>query len=89
MRAVHTITIQGERIMNSMAWIGIIIWGVIVASFGLLSAHPPGEAATGGLQAQDVVFLVAGGLVTRLIGITGLLGFMGWIPGLRKEQGRA
>ena len=38
----YTITIEGERIMNSMAWIGIIIWGVIVAGFGLLSAHPPG-----------------------------------------------
>ncbi|MCA1246406.1 hypothetical protein [Massilia sp. MS-15] len=72
--------------MNSMAWIGIIVWGMIVAAFGLLSAHPPGEAAAGGLQAQDVVFLVAGGLLTCLIGITGLLGFMGWIPGLRKEK---
>lgn len=75
--------------MNSMAWIGIIIWGMIVAGFGLLSAHPPGETATGGLQAQDVLFLVAGGLVTCLIGVTGLLGFMGWIPGLRKENGHA
>ena len=27
--------------MNSMAWIGIIIWGMIVAAFGLLSAHSP------------------------------------------------
>lgn len=74
--------------MNSMAWIGIIIWGVIVAGFGLLSAHPPGEAA-GGLQPQDVLFLVAGGLVTCLIGVTGLLGFMGWIPGLRNEERQA
>lgn len=74
--------------MNSMAWIGIIIWGMIVAAFGLLSAHSPAEAA-GGLQPQDVLFLVAGGLVTCLIGVTGLLGFMGWIPGLRKENGHA
>jgi hypothetical protein len=85
---VQTKTIKGESIMNSMAWIGIIVWGVIVAGFGLLSAHPPGESA-GGLQPQDVVFLVAGGLITCLIGVTGLLGFMGWIPGLRKEQGHA
>ena len=75
--------------MNSMAWIGIIIWGMIVAAFGLLSAHPPAEAATSGLQPQDVLFLVAGGLVTCLIGVTGLLGFMGWIPGLCKENGHA
>jgi len=75
--------------MNSMAWIGIIIWGVIVAAFGLLSAHPPGETAAGGLQPQDVLFLVAGGLVTCLIGVTGLLGFMGWIPGLRNDKSHA
>ncbi len=74
--------------MNSMAWIGIIIWGMIVAAFGLLSAHSPADAS-GGLQPQDVLFLVAGGLVTCLIGVTGLLGFMGWIPGLRKENGHA
>jgi len=71
--------------MNSMAWIGIIVWGLIVAGFGLLSAHPPGETGAG-LQPQDVVFLVAGGLVTCLIGVTGLLGFMGWIPGLRDDK---
>jgi hypothetical protein len=29
---------------------------------------------------------MAGGLVTCLIGVTGLTGFMGWVPGLRKEQ---
>ena len=72
--------------MNSMAWIGIIVWGVVVAGFGLLSAHPPGEASAGGLQPHDVVFLVAGGLVTCLIGFTGLMGFMGWIPGMRKDK---
>lgn len=71
--------------MNSMAWIGIIVWGLVVAAFGLLSAHPTGDAASGGLQAQDVVFLVAGGLLTCLIGVTGLLGFMGWIPGVKKD----
>ena len=75
--------------MNSMAWIGIIVWGMIVAAFGLLSAHPAGDAAAGGLEPQDVLFLVAGGLLTCLIGVTGLLGFMGWIPGLRKENGHA
>ena len=72
--------------MNSMAWIGITVWGLVVAAFGLLSAQPPGELSSGGLQPHDVVFLVAGGFVTCLIGLTGLLGFMGWIPGLRKDK---
>lgn len=71
--------------MNSLAWIGIIIWGVVLTGFGLLSAEPPSEMS-GTLQAHDVVFLVAGGLLTCLIGVTGLMGLMGWIPGLRKEK---
>ena len=85
-RAVQTITIEGKRIMNSMAWIGIIIWGLVLASFGLFSAPPPSDVPSGSLQPHDVVFLVAGGIVTCLIGITGLLGFMGGIPGLRKDK---
>jgi len=71
--------------MNSLAWIGIIIWGMVLTGFGLLSAEPPSEAS-GSLQPHDVVFLVAGGLLTCLIGVTGLMGLMGWIPGLRKEK---
>lgn len=71
--------------MNSLAWIGIIVWGVVVTGFGLVSATPPHEQMSE-LAAHDVFFLVSGGLVTCLIGIVGLLGFMGWIPGLRNEQ---
>ena len=75
--------------MNSLAWIGIIVWGLVVTGFGLVSATPlehPGE-----LAAHDVFFLVSGGLLTCLIGIVGLLGSIGWIPGLgsaglRSEQ---
>lgn len=70
--------------MNSLAWIGIIIWGVVLTGFGLLSAPAPDSG--GPLQAHDVVFLVAGGLLSCLIGVTGLMGLMGWIPGLRKEK---
>ena len=32
---------------------------------------------------------VTGGLLTCLIGIVGLLGFMGWVPGLHPERNRA
>jgi hypothetical protein len=71
--------------MNSLAWIGIIIWGIVLTCFGLLSAQAPGDS-TGHLAPQDVVFLVAGGLLTCLIGSLGLMGLMGWIPGLRKEK---
>jgi len=75
--------------MNSLAWIGIILWGILVTAFGLVSAGPA-QAGTD-VAAQDVIFLVSGGLLTCLIGFTGLLGFMTWVPGLRnvglrKEQ---
>lgn len=72
--------------MNSLAWIGIILWGLLVTGFGLISAGPAPQPGAIDVAAQDVIFLIAGGLLTCLIGCTGLMGFMGWIPGLRKEQ---
>ena len=72
--------------MNSVAWIGIILWGLLLTGFGLVSAGPVPQAAPGDMAAQDVFFLIAGGLLTCLIGVLGLMGFMGWIPGLHKEQ---
>jgi hypothetical protein len=58
--------------------------GCVLTGFGLGQAAPPAQG--GDVAAHDVIFLVAGGLLTCLIGITGLMGFMGWIPGLRKEE---
>jgi hypothetical protein len=74
------------RDMNSLAWIGIILWGLLLTGFGLASAEPAPQATAAELAAQDVFFLITGGLVTCLIGFLGLMGFMGWIPGLHKEQ---
>lgn len=71
--------------MNSLAWIGIILWGLLLTGFGLASAPPP-AATPGDMAAQDVIFLVTGGLLTCLIGCTGLMGFMGWIPGLKNDR---
>ena len=71
--------------MNTMTWIGIIVWGMIITGFGLAAAGTP-TGIQPELQAHDVVFLVTGGLLTILIGIAGVLGVMGWIPGLRKDQ---
>jgi hypothetical protein len=72
--------------MNRLAWIGIILWGVLVTGFGLLSAGPAPQAGSVEVAAQDVIFLITGGSLTCLIGVIGLMGFVGWIPGLRKEQ---
>lgn len=71
--------------MNSLTWIGIIVWGIVLTLFGLLSAGPAPDAH-GHVQAHDVVFLVAGGLLSCLIGCAGLLGVMGWIPGVEKQK---
>ena len=49
--------------MNSLAWIGIILWGLLVTGFGLANAAPP-QAVAGDVAAHDVFFLIAGGLQT-------------------------
>jgi hypothetical protein len=72
--------------MNSIAWIGIILWGVLLTGFGLFSAGPVPQAGTADIAAHDVFFLISGGLLTCIIGLAGLMGFMGSISGLRKEQ---
>ena len=74
-----------EKRMNSLTWIGIIVWGIVLTLFGLLSAEPAPDAQ-GIVQAHDVIFLVAGGLLTCLIGCIGLIGMMGWIPGVQKQK---
>ena len=72
--------------MNSLAWIGIIVWGLIITLFGIATVGPIQVNSSAAMQAQDVVFLIAGGLVTCLIGMVGLSGFMGWIPGVAADQ---
>lgn len=67
-----------------MTWIGIIVWGMIITGFGLASAGTP-TGIQPDMQAHDVVFLVSGGLLTVLIGVAGLMGLMGWVPGLRED----
>ena len=71
--------------MNSLTWICVIAWGVFITGFGLTGV---GAGAAGGdvPAPQDVMFLIAGGLVSCLIGVIGLMGFIGWIPGLRNDQ---
>ena len=71
--------------MNTLTWIGIIIWGIALTLFGLLSAGPS-PVAQGMVQAHDVVFLIAGGLLSCLIGFAGLIGMLGWIPGVQKQK---
>jgi hypothetical protein len=68
--------------MNRLTWIGIIAWGLFVTGFGLTGVGASGSD----VQPQDVMLLIAGGMVTCLIGMIGLMGFIGWIPGMRTEQ---
>jgi len=62
--------------MNNVTWIGIVVGGLLIAAFGLLSASPL-PAGANDVQAQDVLFLMSGGLMTSMIGAAGLCGFMG------------
>jgi len=74
--------------MNSLAWTGIILWGILLTGFGLGSGMPqPAEATV--MAAHDVTFLIAGGLLTCLIGAMGLMGLLGRTPALRNKQKNA
>jgi hypothetical protein len=63
--------------MNNLTWSGVVIGGLLIAGFGLVSAaHLPLDGANT-VQAQDVLFLMSGGLVTSLLGAAGLFGLTG------------
>jgi hypothetical protein len=65
--------------MNRMTWIGIIVWGICLSCIGL-------SAAGNDMQAQDMVFLILGGLISFLIGGIGLIGSMGGFQRQASEQ---
>ena len=62
--------------MNNLTWIGIVVGGVLIAAFGLLSGAPVPVSGVNDVHAQDFLFLMSGGLVTSLIGAAGLLGML-------------
>lgn len=72
--------------MNRIVWIGVLAWGMLVTLFGFSAAGPVAAGSSVAMQAQDVVFLIAGGLVTCLIGLVGLASILGWLPALQNEQ---
>ena len=71
--------------MNSLRWSAVIAWGIALTVLGMLSAGAVSDPS-GQSEASNVVFLIAGGLVTSLVGAIGLMGFIGWIPGLRLDS---
>jgi hypothetical protein len=75
--------------MNSLSWTGIILWGLLLTGFGLASVPPEAHTPAADVAAQDVIFLIVGGLLTTLIGVMGLTGFMGGVTKLRNEQKNA
>ena len=78
--------------MNKQSWTGIIIWGVFVTCVGL-GVMNPAEAVRNSLSSaaadQEVIFLLVGGLVTSLIGVVGLIGFIGSMPGSERQSSTA
>lgn len=78
--------------MNKHIWSGITIWGIFVTCFGLGAMNPRSAAAHSFAYAapdQEVVFLLAGGIVTCVIGVIGLIGIMGWLPNGSRQSGAA
>lgn len=71
--------------MNHLSWIGIVVGGAAIAAFALLSAAPLPVGSINAVQAQDVLFLMSGGLMTSMIGFAGLFGLMGQRAGVAKR----
>lgn len=79
-----------ERVvMNKHSWSGIIAWGMFVTVVGLGAIQSAPAAANSFSYAgadQEMIFLLAGGMVTLLIGLVGLIRFIGWIPGFNQQS---
>ena len=69
--------------MNNSIWFGIIVVGSIATGFGAGAAPAP-DSDTG--SALAAMLLLTGGLGACLIGLTGITGCMGWIPGLARKD---
>ena len=67
--------------MNKHMWGGIVVWGIFVTFFGLGAMNSVHAAAPD----QEVIFLLAGGIVTCLIGSIGLIGLMARIPAFDRQ----
>ena len=72
--------------MNNITWFGIIAVGIIATGFGAAAAPDPDSEAGSALA---VMLLLTGGLGACLIGLTGISGCMGWIPGLASKDDAA
>lgn len=67
--------------MTKLLWAWTILAGLLLARMGyneMLSAETPSPEVTATL-------LLTGGLLSGLLGVTGMLGFLGWIPRPRSK----
>ncbi|GGY86256.1 hypothetical protein ACFFTM_16620 [Pseudoduganella plicata] len=62
--------------MNRMVWGWTIALGLLLARIGYTEL----EAADAVLPEWSILMLVTGGLTAGLLGVTGLLGLLGWVP---------
>jgi len=71
--------------MNRLAWLAIVVGGAAIAAFGILSAAPVPVDGVNAVQAQDVLFLMSGGLMTSMIGAAGVFGLTEQRAGVAKR----
>jgi hypothetical protein len=69
--------------MHYLIWLGMIVWGALVTAVGLAQAGSPGD-----VPPQDVALLLAGGLLSCLLGALGLTGLLDWLPGGHEKSAR-
>jgi hypothetical protein len=75
--------------MNRRICGGVICWGAFAVCTGLVAMNTPmlhpvgliGRFLTFSSPDQEDIFLLAGGMVTLLVGLVGLIGVVGRFPG--------
>jgi hypothetical protein len=68
--------------MNKMLWAWAILAGLLIARLGYNEIHAPDSANPEMLA----TLLLTGGLLIGLLGATGLLGLLGWVPHPGQKQ---
>ncbi len=62
--------------MNRSAWGGLVALGLLLARIG----YGELEAFDAAVPEWTVMLLLTGGLLVAMLGVTGMLGLLGWLP---------
>ncbi len=69
---------MGRNQMSRSAWGGLVALGLLLARIG----YGELDAFDAAVPEWTVMLLLTGGLLVAMLGVTGMLGLLGWLPRL-------